>query len=174
MYLKELGWILVNWRRIRKCDGLLWARGVSWLAKKIKTSQEELRSMELASCIAFSLGWRAGRISTLYVHYWISCSLTHDRVAAYREHYTQITWNPTLGSHPEPDPSTYSHCLSKAAYRLEHSVATNSGTWLHWVLLAPRLRFGQNAQHSGERAAPYIYTLNKSMRDLQRRFGQCD
>jgi hypothetical protein len=41
-------------------------RGFLDYLRKYKTSQEELRSMELASCIAFSLEWRAGRISILY------------------------------------------------------------------------------------------------------------
>jgi len=35
--------------------------------RKYETSQEEPRSMQLGSCIGFSLGWRAGRISTLYI-----------------------------------------------------------------------------------------------------------
>jgi hypothetical protein len=35
--------------------------------RKYETSQEEFRSMQLGSCIAFSLEWRAGRISTLYI-----------------------------------------------------------------------------------------------------------
>ena len=41
----------------------------------------------------------------------------------------------------------------RAAYRLEHSAATNSETWSHGVLLASRFRFGQDGEYSGKRAA---------------------
>jgi hypothetical protein len=47
--------------------GYIKHRGFLDYLRKYKTSQEELRSMELESCIAFSLGWRVGRISTLYI-----------------------------------------------------------------------------------------------------------